>query len=185
MSTATLYSMSAMAGIIAGICIILGSLVTNLVKTPKGAIFNFSGALIGLFGITGIYLWQSEQSGVFGLVAYVWVFIGLGLIACIDFLGGFISPSLPEDEMTKLGDTPVMLILSISALIFIVGEILFGISVILTGVFSTIAAVLFMIGFLATPLRQVYPIITFIGSILSGSGIIWWSLSLWSLAGGS
>jgi hypothetical protein len=176
--------LSAVAGIIAGICIVLGSLVTNLVKTPKGAIFNFLGALIGLFGITGIYLWQSAQSGIFGVVAYVWVFVGLGLIACIDYFGGFMSPSLPEEEVNKLGSTSAMMVLTISGLIFLVGEILFGISIITTGIFSTIAAVLFMIGFIATPLRQVYPIVTFIGSILSGAGIIWWSLSLWSMAGG-
>ena len=71
MSTATLYSLSAIAAIIAGICIIVGSLLNDLLKTQKGTVFNFLGALIGLFGVTGLYLWQRGEFGVFGFGAYV------------------------------------------------------------------------------------------------------------------
>jgi|GEM_PF-1744781 hypothetical protein len=186
MATGTLYSLSAIAGVIAGVCIILGALFSTLVKSssPVGAFFNFLGALIGLFGITGIYLWQSSQAGVFGLIAYVLLFIGLALIACVDYSGTLISASLSMEDMARLDQGTALQIKSISGLIFLVGEILFSISVILAGVFSSIAAILFLIGFLATPLRQSYPIVTFIGLTLSGIGIIWWCVSLWSMAGG-
>ncbi len=186
MATGTLYSLSAIAGVIAGVCIILGALFSTLVKSssPVGAFFNFLGALIGLFGITGIYIWQSSQADVFGLIAYVLVFVGLALIACIDYSGAFIGASLSMEDMARLDQGTALQIKSISGLIFLVSEILFGISVILAGVYSVIAAVLFMIGFLATPLRQAYPIVTFIGLTASGIGIIWWSVSLWSMAGG-
>jgi len=64
-----------------------------------------------------------------------------------------------------------------------VGEILFGVSVIRAGVFSKIAACLFMIGFVPMTLLGVFPdIIVAIGSVMAGVGIIWWSKSLWSLA---
>jgi hypothetical protein len=117
-------------------------------------------------------------------VAYVAVFIGLALIACIDYFGTFIRLSLPADEVAQLANRSAMVFITISGLIFLVGEILFGISTITAGFFSKIAAVLFMIGFLATPLGGTYPIIVFIGSVLSSTGIIWWSVSLWSMAGG-
>jgi hypothetical protein len=184
MSIATLYSLSAIAGVIAGVCIILGALLNDLLKTGRGTVFNFLGALIGLFGITGFYLWQRVEFGVFGLVAYVLVFIGFALIACIDYMGTFITPGLSEEEMASLQKNSAMMAAMISGLIMLVGEILFGIATFRAGIFPGIATVLFMIGFLATPVRPVYPIITFIGLTVSGVGIIWWSVTLWSLAGG-
>ena len=184
MATETLYRLSAVAIIIAGFSIILGALLNDLLKTQKGTFFNFLGALIGLFGITGLYLWQRFEFGIFGFVAYVIVFVGLALIACIDYFGTFITPSLPKDAMDKLAESTAMQITIISYMIFLVGEILYGIAVFRAGIFSRIATVLFMIGFLATPVRPAYPIVTFIGLTISGVGMIWWGISLWSLAGG-
>jgi hypothetical protein len=185
MSTATLFSFSALAGTIAGSCIILGTVFTDLMKTSKGTVFNFLGALIGLFGLTGFYLWQAKDAGIFGLVAYVVVFLGLALIACIDYWGAFFSPNLSEDELSRLGASNAMRATYISFSIFLIGEILFGISTIIVGVFPVIASVLFMIGFLGTAFRPVNQIITFVGLSLSGIGLIWWSVSLWSISGGS
>lgn len=184
MATATLYSLSAIAGVIAGIFIILGTLLNDLLKTARGTVFNFLGALIGLFGMTGFYLWQRVEFGVFGLVAYILVFIGFALIACIDYMGSFIAPGLSEEEMASLQKGSAMMAAMISGLIMLVGEILFGIAAFRTGIFPRFATVLFMIGFLAIPVRAAYPIVTFIGLSISGVGIIWWSISLWSLAGG-
>ena len=184
MTTATLYSLSAIAGIIAGACIILGALLNDLLKTERGTIFNFLGALIGLFAITGFYLWQRVEFGVFGLVAYVLIFIGFALIACIDYMGAFIRPGLTEEQMASLQNSSAVMAAMISGLIMLVGEILFGIATFRAGIFPRIATVLFMIGFLATPVRPVYPIITFIGLTMSGIGIIWWSVTLLSLVGG-
>jgi len=183
MSTTTLYSLSALAGIIAGICIILGTVLNDLVK-KNGAFYNFLGALIGLFGITGVFLWQRNEAGTFGVVAYVVVFIGLALIACNDYAGSFITPNLPSDVQTQLGNSSFMRVMYISFSIFLVGEILFGISTIMAGVFSKITAMLFMIGFLGTTMRPVNQFITFIGLTMSGAALIWWGVSLWTMAGG-
>ncbi len=183
MATDTLFSLSALACILAGISIITGTILNDLIKNTKGSLFNFLGALIGLFGITGMYLWQRDTSGIFGLIAYVAVFVGLTLIVCIDYFGSFIAPSLPENELNKLGSSAAMQVTMISALIFLLGEILFGISVFITGILPRIATVLFMVGFPTTSVRRAYPIITFIGLTLSGVGLIWWGVSLLRLAG--
>ena len=172
MTTATLYSLSAITGVIAGVCIILGALLNDLLKTERGTIFNFLGALIGLFGVTGFYLWQRIEFGVFGLVAYVLVFIGFALIACIDYMGAFIAPGLTEEEMASLQNSSALMVAMISGLIFLVGEILFGVATFGAGVFPRIASVLFMVGCLATPIRAAYPMITFIGLTVSGIGVI-------------
>lgn len=184
MSTATLYSLSGFAAIIAGICIIAGTVLNDLLKTGKGTFFNFFGALIGLFGVTGMYLWQRAESGAFDLVAYVAVFFGLALIVCIDFSGAFITPNISEDELTRLGSSAAMRNILIASAIFLVGEILFGISVFRVGIFPKVATLLFTIGFLATPVRPAYPIVTFAGLTVSGSGLIWWGVFLFSMAGG-
>jgi len=78
-----------------------------------------------------------------------------------------------------LTEGTAMMIIMISGIFFMIGEILFSISVIIAGVFSTIAAVLWMIGFLPTPLGNAYPKIVLVGSYLSAIGIIWMSLNLW------
>lgn len=178
MSTATLYSASAIAGIISGIFLIVGSVFNNLMKTGSGGKFNFFAALFGLFGVMGIYIWQRDQAGIFGLIAFVMVFIGLVLIACIDYNSLILLPKLSVEEIAKLMEGTAMMIIMISGIFFLLGEILFSISVIMAGVFSKIAAVLWMIGFLPTPLGNVYPKIVLIGSFLSGIGIIWLSLNL-------
>jgi hypothetical protein len=180
MSTATLYSTCAVAGILSGIFLIVGSVFNNLVKTGSGGKFNFFAALFGLFGVMGVYLWQHEKASIFGLIAFVLVFIGLVLIACIDYISIIMLPKLSVDEMTKLMEGTGMMIIMFSGMIFLVGEILFSISVIIAGLFSSIAAVLWMIGFLPTPLGNTYPKIVLAGSFLSAIGIIWLSLNLWS-----
>ena len=182
MSITTLYQLSAVAGGLAGLCIIMGTLLQDLLKNKKGAFFNFLGALIGLLGVTGVYLWQRAESGVFGLVAYLVVFIGLALIACTDYSGSFVYSNLSEDQVALLGKSSAMIATYTSFLVFLVGEILFGISTIRARIFPTAPTILFMIGFFTTIVRVAYPKITFIGLTLSGCGLIWWGVSLWSLA---
>jgi hypothetical protein len=180
MSIGTLFSVSAIAGIISGIFLIVGSVFNNLVKSGSGGKFNFFAALFGLFSVTGLYLWQHEQAGIFGLIAFVLVFVGLVLIACIDYNSIILLPKYSVEEVAKFMEGTGMMILMISGIIFLLGEILFGISIIIAGVFSTVAAVLWMIGFFATPLGNTYPKIVLLGSILSAIGIMWLSLNLWS-----
>lgn len=183
MAVETLYRLGGVAGIIAGVSIFVGTLLNDLVK-KNGAFFNFLGALIGLFGITGLYLWQRAESGTFGLVGYAAMFIGLALIACIDFAGALITPSISEDEQTRLGTSAAMRNIMIASLIFLLGELFFGVSLLSAGVFPQIPTVMFMIGFLATFVRPVYPIITFIGLAISSSGLIWLGVCMISMAGG-
>jgi len=186
MSTSTLFRLSALAALVSGLCIIVGKVLAWLPDPQAGEVFDFISPLFGLFAILGIYLWQRERSGVFGAVAFSVVFIGLALVMSLDYFGAFIRLRLPEDTMAQLMDGPAGLIAGISALIFLVGEILFGISVLRAGVFSRIAAWLFMVGFVPMTLFELLPnTVVWGGSVLAGVGIIWWGLSLWSFASSS
>jgi hypothetical protein len=178
MSEATLFTLSGYAGILSAISIFIGTFLTDLLKSTKGTFFNFLGALIGLFGVTGIYVWQSKEAGIFGLVAYGVVFIGLALVACIDFWGYFFSPSLSEDQLAEVGKSSAMQVTYISFSIFLIGELLFSVSMIIAGVFPIIASLLFMVGFIGTAFRPINQLITFVGLTLSSIGLAWWCLAL-------
>ena len=184
MSTRTLYRLSASAALLSGACIIIGKLLALLPDPQAGEVFDFLSPLFALFVVVGIYLRQREESGLFGGVAFIVMFIGLALVASLDYFGAFIRLQLPEVAVEQLMEGPSGTAVVVSALIFLLGEILFGISVIRAGVFSKIAAVLFMIGLFPVPLSGVLPdSVVAIGSIVAGIGLIWWGTDLYRLAG--
>ena len=78
---------------------------------------------------------------------------------------------------------PAGVVAIIFGLVFLIGELLFGVSVIRANVFSKIASILFMIGMFLVPLVGVFPegVVVF-GSIIAGVGLIWWSVELYRLA---
>lgn len=178
MSAEALFRACGIAAMVTGVCIVVGSVLSNLLKSPVGTVFNFLALLIGLFAIAGSYLYQREEAGVLGVIAFVVVFVGLALMMCLDYLGAFIMPGLPDVDLADLQKGPAMIAAMVSGIIFLVGAILFGISVIRAGVLSKTAAVFFMIGFLPTPLKQAFPVPVVIGAALAGAGIFWWGLSL-------
>jgi hypothetical protein len=170
-----------LAALLSGICILLGKLLALLPDPQVGEIFDFFSPLFGLFAILGVYFWQRKQSGRFGAIAFIVVFTGLVLVTALDYFGAFIRLEIPPDVMSQIMESSTGMVAAFSGLIFLVGEILFGISVIRAGVFPKIAAVLFVVGFIPVPLVEVFPFgIVAAGSVMAGVGIIWWGLSLWS-----
>ncbi len=181
MSTSNLYRLSALAAMLSGICVIIGKLLALFPDPQAGEILDFFSPLFGLFATLGIYFWQRKQSGAFGAVAFIVVFTGLVLVTALDYFGAFIRLEIPTDVMAQIMEGSTGMVAAFSGLIFLVGEILFGISVIRAGVFPKIAAVLFVVGFIPVPLVEVFPFgIVAAGSVMAGVGIIWLGLSLWS-----
>jgi hypothetical protein len=134
----------------------------------------------------GLYLRHRKESGVFGGVAFIVLFIGLALVVSLDYFGAFMRLELPPGTAEQLMEGPSGPVFAGSLLIFLIGELLFGISVIRAGVFSKIAAVLFIIGMVpvALHLSGVFPeSVVVISSVVAGLGLIWWSIELYRLAG--
>jgi len=184
MSTKTLYRLSALAGMLSGLCIIIGKLVIPLPNRQIGEVIDFFSPLLALLFAVGLYLRQRRESGVFGGVAFIVLFIGLATVVCLDYIGAFISPYLPAGMMDQILEGPTGSVAVTSGLTFLLGEILFGISVIRAKVFSKIAAILFITGMFFVPLGSVFPeSAVVIGSIVAGIGLIWWSTELYELAG--
>lgn len=185
MSTSNLYRLSALAAILSGICIILGKILTLLPDPQAGEIFDFFSPLFGLFAIIGVYLWQREQAGRFGALAFILAFVGLVQVTALDYFGAFIRLEIPPEVMAQVMEGTGGIAAAISGMTFLVGEILFGISLLRTGVFPKIASLLFIIGFFPVPLVDVFPFtIVAAGSIMAGLGIAIWGTSLWTYNSG-
>ena len=183
MSTKTLYRLSALAGFLSGLCIIIGKLVIPLPNRQIGEIIDFFSPLFAMLFAVGLYLRQRKESGVFGVVAFIVLFIGLATVVSLDYFGAFIGPYLPDGMVDQILEGPTGAVAATSGLTFLLGEILFGISVIKANIFSRIASILFMVGMLFVPLGSVFPeSAVVIGSIVAGLGLIWWSAELYKLA---
>ena len=184
MSTKTLYRLSALAGVLSGLCIIIGKLVIPLPNRQIGEVIDFFSPLFALLFAVGLYLHQRRESGLFGVVAFIVLFMGLATIVSLDYFGAFVGLYLPEGMVDQILEGPTGAVAATSGLTFLLGEILFGISVIRAGLFSKIASILFMVGMFFVPLGSVFPeSMVIIGSIIAGVGLIWWSAELYKLAG--
>ena len=166
-----------------GLCIIIGKLLISLPNRQVGEVFDFFSPFFALLFAVGLYLRQRRESGIFGGVAFIVLFMGLATVVSLDYFGAFIAPYLPEGMVNQILESPSGVVAIISGLVFLIGEILFGISVIRANVFSKIASLLFVIGMFLVPLSDVFPeSAVVIGSIIAGVGLIWWSAELFRLA---
>ena len=180
MSGKSLYRLSALAGMLSGVCIILGKLFIPLPYRQIGEIIDFFSPFLALLFAVGLYLRQRKQSGIFGGVAFIVLFMGLATIVSLDYFAAFIAPYLPEGTLDQIWESTAGVVAAISAIVFLIGEVLFGIAVIRAGVFSKIASILFIVGMFLVPLGEVIPeSAVVIGSIIAGIGLIWWGIELY------
>lgn len=179
MSTRRLFRMGALAAMLSGIAIVSGKVLMLLPDPQAGEILDFFSPLFGLFAVLAVYLWQREQAGTFGVVAFIVMFIGLALVTSLDYFGAFIRLELSEATRDELMEGSPGVIAAISGLTFLVGEILYGISLLKAKVFPKAAAWLFMIGFVPMTLIEVLSDeLVAAGSVVAGAGIFWLGLAL-------
>jgi hypothetical protein len=180
MSARLLFRLGAYAAIASGLAIVVGKVLMLRPDPQAGEIFDFFSPLFGLFAVVAVYLWQREASGTFGGVAFIVMFIGLALVTSLDFFGAFIRLELSEAIRDELMEGSPGVVAAISGLTFLVGEILFSISILRAKVFPPAAAWLFMVGFIPMTLIEVLSDeIVAIGSVVAGAGIGWLGVALW------
>ena len=186
MSKSALFRLGALAGFLSGFFIILGRVLARLPNTQPGEIIDFLSPFFALFLTIALYLGQRRASGVLGGIAFIVLFIGLVAVVCLDFYGAFMRIYLPENMIVMIEEGPSAPVFVGGLLMFLVGEILFGISVIRAGVYSKIAAILFMAGLVPVAFHPtgIFPeSVVDIGATAAGVGLIWWSIELYQLAG--
>lgn len=179
-----LYRWGALAGFVSAAAIILGKVLMLLPDEQAGEILDFVSPLFGLLAILAVYLWQREEAGKFGAVAFVVVFFGLALVTSLDFFGAFIRLELSESLRDELLEGTPGIAFAVSGLIFLTGAILFGTSLIRSAVYPKLAGWMFLVGFVFLPLGELVPEwLVVVGSIVAGLGVFWLSAVLWSAAG--
>ena len=185
MSVTMLYRLGAVAGFLSGACMILGRVLARMPNTQPGEIVDWFSPTYALFFAIFLYLGQRRESGVFGGIAFIVLFAGLIVVVCLDFYGAFMRIYLPADMIAMIEEGPSAPVFVVGLLTFLIGEIIFGISVIRAGVYSKIAAVMFMAGLIPIAFHPtgIFPEgIVDIGAAAAGVGLIWWSVELYRLA---
>jgi hypothetical protein len=135
-------------------------------------LMSWTMAVLGLAGITALYLSQVKKFGVLGLLAYLVFSLFFITQACVNFAEAFIlplsaagSPKLTEDVaslfvtgyvlQTDVG--PLAIVGSIGAVLYLGGGVLFGIAVIRANVLPRWTGILLIVAALASLSAAVLP----------------------------
>ncbi|MDQ0820991.1 hypothetical protein QFZ79_003363 [Arthrobacter sp. V4I6] len=152
-------------------------------------------SVLGLVGVTGIYLRQVKETGLLGLIGYLMFGLWFVLLTAFTFAQTLILPPLaPEAPQfvdsflgifsgsggeISLGALGAMSL--VSAVLYIPGGLLLGIAIFRARILSRWGAALLVVGMVITPLASVFPHTA--GSIFAvpvGLALIWLGYSLWS-----
>lgn len=181
MLPARLFTLTAWALMLSGVLILVKKLIVEPLlplRVETNAVGTF-GLLIGLFALTGVYLWQYKASGAFGLVGYLVNWFGLALVSGADYAKNYIFAFMSASALHALLAGPTKLALLVSALAFLLGLILFGIATLRANVFHPVPVVLYMIGFALYSLSFALPdLVARGGEVVGAIGIVWWGIDL-------
>jgi hypothetical protein len=173
MTGATLFRLAGLSALIGGLCYVLVGVlhppnVAASVTTPRWAVVHVIACAMcffGLLGLTGIYARQAARSGWLGLVGYVMLSLWLVLVMGFSFVEAFIlpqlattTPALARGWMTMFngGSTPIDLgalptLWTLTAPLYILGGLVFGVATFRARVLPRGAAVLLAVGTALAP----------------------------------
>jgi hypothetical protein len=144
MSVLQLYRWAGIAGLFAAVL----NAVVELLPAHLGGPLNLFVSAAGLWVLSALYLRQRQPSGLFGLVSYLIHSFGMTLVTGLVFAQVFVLAALDPALVASLMAGPTGIAALSSFAIFILGVILFGISLLRANVFPKWAAVLYILGFL-------------------------------------
>jgi hypothetical protein len=178
-TTTTLTKASAVAAAVGGLLFIAVQvrhpiLDVAFVTTTEWKVRETMKVLFGtlsLVGITGMYLRQVKQTGVFGLLAYLLFSIGFLALMSVEVVGAVVLPSIAHSSPAYVtdvlavatgghasGNVGLMPALNgVMALGFLGGGLLFGIALFRANVLARWAAALLAVASVATAARAVVP----------------------------
>jgi TM2 domain-containing membrane protein YozV len=152
-------------------------------------------AVLGLVGVTGMYLSQVRRTGVLGLVGFLVLGAFYLLTAGMTYMATFVLPQLVttdpafvDDVITAIkggtpdGDIgPLALVLQVQSVAFLVGGLVFGIALFRAGVLARWATVLLAAGGVVTILLSVMPDAFYrLLALPNGVALVGLGLSLWA-----
>jgi len=167
------------------------------VATTEWVVRNSAKVLMGalaLVGITGMYLRQVRQVGVFGLIGYLLFGAGYLLMFATEVISAYVLPALVniapgyvnDIVVAAAGGTPVSdigamkTVLAVTGIGYMVGGLIFGIALFRARILARWAAALLAVGTIATvtlawlPESANRPMAVPVGLALVGLGVSLW-----------
>jgi hypothetical protein len=159
------------------------------------ALLTVTMAVLGLVGVTGIYLRQTEELGVLGLVGYLSLGLFFLLPMAFSFAEALILPLIASDAPAFVEnfnglfngegtDGTLGALESISLVaggLYVAGGVLFGIAIFRARILWSWAAILLIGGAAITPLASLVPHeVARFAAVPVGIALIGLGLSLWS-----
>lgn len=159
------------------------------------ALLTVAFAVLGLVGVTGIYLRQTEKAGVLGLLGYVALALFFLLPITFSFAEAMILPVIVDEAPGFVENFNGLFngegsdgtlgalesISTIAGVLYLAGGLLFGIAVLRAKILWSWAAVLVIAGAVVAPLASVVPHeVGRFAAVPFGVGLIGLGLSLWS-----
>jgi hypothetical protein len=138
--------------------------------------------LLIFLGLVGLYARQAEQAGTLGVIAFVVAFIGMVMMAGLQWstlaFGPWLAEAAPELMDSEPTGVPAALFM-LTLVFFAIGWLLFGFASLQARVLQRGASILLIIGsllFLVGFLIEI-PVGA---TIIFGAAVIWLGYSLWS-----
>jgi hypothetical protein len=178
-------------GAVCGVVLGLSTGVPGLVEafTGETTVTSFVvgvGAAFGAPALTALYLHQRAAAGRFGALAYAVNVIGLGLFAGVAFALNLVLFFLDDAVVEELMTGPTRAAVLGSALVFVVGTVLFSVSMVRSRVYPRVPALGY--GVTLTLLALLAPLddtpLTSAVHVLAAVSLIWLSAAVWTATAG-
>jgi hypothetical protein len=148
-------------------------------------------AILGLFGLVGLYSRLRERSGWPGLIGFVLLFTGTALFVAGISIEAFVLPAIASstagqtllDPAGPLFGGPLGLVLLVTGGIFSLGALLFCIAILRSGVYGRWAGLLLLGGIPLAFWPPLPDLVGMIGGVLLGLGFIWFGYLLLARSG--
>lgn len=176
MSLSSLLRVCGILSVIGGL-LFLAMPVWYNVSSEVGAFVDLVGLVLLLFGIIGIYLRQIKESGLVGLITFIFALIGTVLWTSFKWASAFVVPVL-EKQAPEIINTPADLLeigMGISLFSFFIGWFLFALATAWKGVLPRWGAILLILAMITEFIPYGY----YVAQPLAGLGFIWLGYFLW------
>ena len=181
------FQISGVASVLAGILLIFGFVLHPAGEDPAFGTdplwvpahgFSWAALTIALLGWIGLYIIQASRAGGLGTIAFVIIIFGTSLASWIFSSDVTFVPVIAAQApgLFPQIESQTILIGIVSVLSWILGNVLFGVSIIRSSVFPKWAGVLLIIGSLVIPVAYLIGLsvkVVAIGGLLVGASQMW------------
>jgi hypothetical protein len=182
MSPTALYRLAALSGLACGVQLLFND-ARRVGLVPETALTEGVAplaAVLGVFGLTGLYLYQRERAGVLGLAGYALNVAGLAGLFAVDFTLHYVFALLDDATVDRLLDGRTGVGFLLIGLTYLAGILLFGVASWRARVLPAPAVALYVLGFIPATLRaSLNEHVVSAGLLVGACGVLWLSASLW------